>query len=75
MPLAQICSATSRLLVHEDIADAFYARLKKRAENIKIADPLQANTRLGPVISSGQLEKILGFIEVGRQVANMMPAS
>ncbi|EIE20955.1 betaine aldehyde dehydrogenase [Coccomyxa subellipsoidea C-169] len=59
----QICSATSRLLVHEDIADAFYARLKKRAENIKIADPLQANTRLGPVISSGQLEKILGFIE------------
>ncbi|BDA42516.1 betaine aldehyde dehydrogenase 2 [Coccomyxa sp. Obi] len=59
----QICSATSRLLVHEDIADAFYARLKQRAENIKIADPLQADTRLGPVISSAQLEKILGFIE------------
>lgn len=63
--LTQICSATSRLLVHEDIADAFYARLKQRAETIKIADPLQADTRLGPVISSAQLEKIMGFIKVG----------
>ena len=34
--VGQICSATSRLLVHKDIAPAFFARLKLRAESIKV---------------------------------------
>lgn len=34
--VGQICSATSRLLVHESIAPAFYTQLKKRAESIKV---------------------------------------
>jgi hypothetical protein len=33
----QICSSTSRLLVHESIADAFFRQLKKRAESIKVS--------------------------------------
>lgn len=37
----QVCSATSRLLVHESIAPAFYARLKQRAESIKASGWLQ----------------------------------
>ena len=59
----QICSATSRLLVHERIADAFYARLKQRAESILIGDPSLPDTRLGPVTSKGQYTKIMDFIE------------
>lgn len=35
-PPVQICSATSRLLVHRDIAPAFFAQLKRRAEGIKV---------------------------------------
>lgn len=48
----QICSATSRLLLHESIAPKFLEHLKKRAESIKIDDPLQAGVRLGPLVSS-----------------------
>jgi betaine-aldehyde dehydrogenase len=46
----QICSATSRLLVHADVAPSFLAHLKKRAEAIRCDDPLQPGVRLGPVV-------------------------
>ncbi|CAL0325376.1 unnamed protein product [Lupinus luteus] len=58
----QICSATSRLIVHESIATEFLNRLVKWAKNIKISDPFEEGCRLGPVISEGQYEKILKFI-------------
>jgi len=60
----QICSSTSRLLVQEGIAPAFYEHLKKRAESIKQCDPLTEDCRMGPVVNQDQYDKILGFIEV-----------
>lgn len=60
----QICSSTSRLLVQEGIAPAFYKQLKKRAESIKQCDPLTQDCRMGPVVSQDQLDKIMGFIQV-----------
>ncbi len=56
----QICSATSRLLVHADIAPAFFARLKQRAESIRVDDPLQAGVRLGPLVSTRCLARVGG---------------
>lgn len=50
--------------MHERIADAFYTRLKQRAESILIGDPASPDTRLGPVTSKGQYTKIMDFIEV-----------
>jgi betaine-aldehyde dehydrogenase len=58
----QICSATSRLIVHESIATEFLNRMVKWIKNIKISDPLEEGCRLGPVVSEGQYEKILKFI-------------
>ncbi|KAE9610051.1 hypothetical protein Lal_00006631 [Lupinus albus] len=58
----QICSATSRLIVHESIATEFLNRLVKWAKNIKISDPFEEGCRLGPVVSEGQYEKILKFV-------------
>ncbi|KAH9720027.1 Betaine aldehyde dehydrogenase 1 [Citrus sinensis] len=58
----QICSATSRLLVHESIAAEFLERMVKWIKNIKISDPLEEGCRLGPVVSGGQYEKVLKFI-------------
>lgn len=58
----QICSATSRLLVHESIAAEFLEKLVKWIKNIKISDPLEEGCRLGPVVSGGQYEKVLKFI-------------
>ncbi|XP_022852546.1 betaine aldehyde dehydrogenase, chloroplastic-like [Olea europaea var. sylvestris] len=58
----QICSATSRLLVHESIASEFFDKLVNWCKNIKISDPLEEGCRLGPVVSSGQYEKVMKFI-------------
>ncbi|KAI5399229.1 hypothetical protein KIW84_064562 [Lathyrus oleraceus] len=51
----QICSATSRLIVHESIAVEFVDKLVKWAENIKISDPLEEGCRLGPIVSEAHL--------------------
>ncbi|EFJ51737.1 hypothetical protein VOLCADRAFT_73155 [Volvox carteri f. nagariensis] len=61
----QICSSTSRLLVHQDVAPAFLEHLKKRAESINVCDPLTPDCRLGPLVNEGQYRKVLGYIEVG----------
>ncbi|XAR50130.1 Betaine-aldehyde dehydrogenase [Bertholletia excelsa] len=58
----QICSATSRLLVQESIATEFLDRLVKWVKNIKISDPMEEGCRLGPVVNSGQYEKVMKFI-------------
>ncbi|KAK8671296.1 hypothetical protein V6N13_037894 [Hibiscus sabdariffa] len=63
----QICSATSRLIVHENIAKEFLDRLVKWVKNIKISDPLEEGCRLGPVVSAGQYEKILKFISTAKR--------
>ncbi|CAE6207258.1 unnamed protein product [Arabidopsis arenosa] len=62
----QICSATSRLLVHESIASEFIEKLVKWSKNIKISDPMEEGCRLGPVVSQGQYEKILKFISAAK---------
>ncbi|CAK9159992.1 unnamed protein product [Ilex paraguariensis] len=59
----QICSATSRLLVHESIAAELLDRLVKWCKNIKISDPLEEGCRLGPVVSGGQILSLLKMIK------------
>jgi betaine-aldehyde dehydrogenase len=63
----QICSATSRLLVHENIADKFVAALVAHAANIKMGDPMDPDCRLGPLVSSAQQQKVLGMIDEARK--------
>ncbi|KAH6758376.1 aldehyde dehydrogenase 10A8 [Perilla frutescens var. frutescens] len=63
----QICSATSRLILHESIAAAFLEKLVKWCENIKISNPLEEGCRLGPVVSAGQYEKVLKLISTARE--------
>ncbi|KOM40344.1 hypothetical protein LR48_Vigan04g054200 [Vigna angularis] len=62
----QICSATSRLIVHESIATEFVDKLVKWAKNIKISDPLEEGCRLGPIVSEGQYKKVLNFISTAK---------
>ncbi|XP_042503059.1 betaine aldehyde dehydrogenase 1, chloroplastic-like [Macadamia integrifolia] len=62
----QICSATSRLIVHERIAAKFLEKLIDWTRNIKISDPLEEGCRLGPVVSKGQYEKINKFIQTAK---------
>ncbi|APZ42097.1 aldehyde dehydrogenase family protein [Acidihalobacter ferrooxydans] len=61
----EVCSATSRLLVHEDIAPALLARLKEEAERLPIGNGFDPGVLLGPLVSEGQYRKVRGFIEDG----------
>ncbi len=62
----EVCSATSRLLVQSEIAPALWSRLKLECEKITIGDPLEAGVLLGPLVSSGQYQKVLSFLEVAK---------
>ncbi|WP_370213345.1 aldehyde dehydrogenase [Roseovarius sp.] len=54
----QSCVAGSRLIVHEDVADAFLARMVEIARAVKIGDPMAEETEMGPLCTLGQLEAI-----------------
>jgi len=54
----QSCVAGSRLIVHEDIADAFLARMVEIAGGIRIGDPMAEDTQMGPLCTKGQIETI-----------------
>jgi aldehyde dehydrogenase (NAD+) len=69
----QCCTAGSRLFVEDRIHQAFVERLTARARQRKIGDPLDATTEQGPQVSQEQLDKILGYIDLGqRQGANLI---
>ncbi|SFH16686.1 aldehyde dehydrogenase family protein [Pontibacter chinhatensis] len=63
----EICSAPTRLLVHESIADAFTARVLERVKAIKAGNPLDGETMIGAQVSKPQYEKILNYIEIGKE--------
>jgi len=74
----QTCVAGSRILVHSQIYDSFVAKIAARADQIKVGEPMDEATQMGPVISQAALERCRQFIataraEGGRQVAGTLP--
>lgn len=65
----QRCTATSRLILHEKIHDAFIDRLINAASKVVLGDGRKAGSQVGPVINERQMNKILGYIEIGKQEA------
>jgi aldehyde dehydrogenase (NAD+) len=63
----EICSAGSRLLVARKIYDDFVDRVVQRARSLKLGDPLDPSTQMGAQVSQEQYDKILSYIDVGRQ--------
>jgi aldehyde dehydrogenase (NAD+) len=61
----QVCSAGSRILVHESVHDALVERLKARADTIRVGDPRDVTTAMGPLVSDVQMNRVLGYIDVG----------
>jgi len=62
----QVCSATSRLLVHQDLAARLLPKLKAAAEALTIGDAFAENTVMGPITSAAQLATVMRYIESGR---------
>lgn len=61
----QTCIAGSRILVQRDVHDAFVTALVAQAEAIRIGDPADPGTQLGPVISQRARERILDYVRIG----------
>jgi aldehyde dehydrogenase len=63
----EVCTCPSRALVHEKIYDRFMEKAIKRVAAIQQGDPLDMSTMIGAQASSEQLEKILSYMDIGRQ--------
>ncbi|RFU28415.1 hypothetical protein B7463_g7914, partial [Scytalidium lignicola] len=63
----QICTATSRILVHESVYDQFVGAFKKHTKNVsKIGDPFKNTTFQGPQITKAQFDRVMSYIEAGK---------
>jgi aldehyde dehydrogenase (NAD+) len=63
----EVCAAGSRVLVERAIYDDFVEAFGERASRMTVGDPMDANTRLGAIVSEEQLERVLGYVEAGKQ--------
>ncbi|HZB83727.1 MAG TPA: aldehyde dehydrogenase [Rubrobacteraceae bacterium] len=63
----QTCIAGSRLFVQDRAHDELVERLSERATTIKLGDPLDTETEMGPVAFKEQLEKIEGYVQAGKE--------
>jgi aldehyde dehydrogenase (NAD+) len=68
----QTCVAGSRILVQETIAEEFVDRLAKKAANVKIGNPLESDTEMGPIAFPGQWQKIREYIDIGKDEGAMI---
>jgi betaine-aldehyde dehydrogenase len=63
----QVCSNGTRVFVQKGIHDRFVERLVERTKTIRIGDPLDPETQMGPLVSKAQHDKVVGYIDIGRQ--------
>jgi acyl-CoA reductase-like NAD-dependent aldehyde dehydrogenase len=62
----QSCIQGARLLVQSGVHDEVVERLVRTAEGIRLGDPMERETQMGPLVSAGQLERVAGAVEQAR---------
>ncbi|PYR34483.1 MAG: aldehyde dehydrogenase, partial [Acidobacteria bacterium] len=62
----QRCTAASRVVVHERVYEAFLEQFVARAKGLTVGDGLDPNTQMGPLVSQGQLDTVMQYVEIGR---------
>ncbi|MGW8379490.1 aldehyde dehydrogenase family protein [Streptomyces sp. ODS28] len=63
----QVCSAGSRLIVHEDVHDAFVERMADKASRIRLGSGLDPQTESGPLSSAEHRDKVEAYLDIARQ--------
>ena len=63
----QVCSAGSRVLVQRPVYEEVVERLAERARAIRVGDPADPKTTMGPVISAAQMKTVLDYIDIGKK--------
>ncbi|HEV2883146.1 MAG TPA: aldehyde dehydrogenase family protein [Pyrinomonadaceae bacterium] len=62
----QVCCAGSRLFLDERVKDEFLERFKEKAERVKVGDPMDKTTQMGPQVSAEQLARIRSYVDIAR---------
>jgi acyl-CoA reductase-like NAD-dependent aldehyde dehydrogenase len=63
----QVCCAGSRVFVQQDIHDEFLDKFAEQADTIRLGNPMEPETQLGPLVSQRQLERVCGYVEAGKE--------
>jgi betaine-aldehyde dehydrogenase len=67
----EVCSAGSRILVERSIYSRFVEAMSERAKRIRLGPPLERETKMGPLVSKEQYERVRSYQEVGKQEAKV----
>ena len=63
----EVCAAGSRIFVQDTIYDEFVSKIVDKFNKIAIGDPSDMNTQLGAIVNEDQMNKVLNYIEIGKQ--------
>jgi 4-guanidinobutyraldehyde dehydrogenase/NAD-dependent aldehyde dehydrogenase len=63
----EVCSAGSRLIIHEDIEEDFINKLVEISKNMMPGDPFDPETFMGAVVDKSQLDKIHSYVDIGKK--------
>jgi len=66
MNQAENCSCGSRLIVHRSLEEPLLEKLVAKLPEWKVGDPMDPETKIGPMVEAPHLDKVLGYIDVGR---------
>jgi betaine-aldehyde dehydrogenase len=67
----EVCSAGSRILVQKPIYKKFVEAMTEKAKRIKLGPPLDRETKMGPLVSKEQFDRVCAYLEVGKQEAKL----
>ena len=67
----EVCSAGSRILVEKKIYSKFVEAMTEKAKGIKLGAPLDRETKMGPLVSKEQLDRVNSYIEIGKREAKV----
>ncbi len=68
----EVCSAGSRILIQQDLFKKLVGRMKEMMPKIRLGNPMSRETKMGPLVSKEHLEKVEGYIEIGRKEARLV---
>jgi acyl-CoA reductase-like NAD-dependent aldehyde dehydrogenase len=63
----QVCCAGSRLFLDARVKDEFIDRFKEKSSRVRVGDPMDKNTQMGPQVSEEQLNRIKGYVDIARE--------
>src|SRR5229473_3091451 len=68
----EVCSAGSRILVERTIYSRFLEAMTEKAGRIKLGPPLERETKMGPLVSKEQYERVNSYVEIGKKEAKLV---